>query len=64
MAGSAGTDHIGVIDRIGWCPDRAVVTVFANVGRVDVRNTLAGRTDAIVATGAVTRDARVIERHR
>ena len=64
VARPAGTDHIRVIDRIGRRPDRIVMAILTNVGCVDMSQTLAGGRYAIVATGTVTRDARVIERRR
>ena len=36
VARPAGTDHIGVIDRIRRCPDRIVMAILTDVGCVDV----------------------------
>lgn len=61
MAGGAGTDNLGVIDRVCRHKDDAVVTVFAYIGGLDVRRRLAGRFHAVVATDAVAHDIDMIE---
>ena len=64
MARTTTADYLAVIDRIRRCPQRVVVTILTSVGRIDVRDTLTYGRYAIVTTGAVSRDARVIERGR
>ena len=49
MARVAGAYDLGVINGIGRRPDICCMTVFANVGRLHMRGSLAGRIAAVVA---------------
>ena len=64
MAAYAGADHLGVVDEVGRRPEDIVVAVLADIGRVDVGRSLAGRIRAVVAVGAVAGDVHVIEVRR
>jgi len=61
VAARTGAKHIGVVDAYHRDPARGTVTVIAQVRRLDMRGVLAlGRT-AVMATGAVTGNAGMIE---
>ena len=64
VAGAAGADYLGVVDRDDRRPDRVGVAILTDAGRVDVRRRLAGRRQAIVTARACVDDIRVIEIHR
>ena len=64
MTGYAGADDLRVVDGIRRGPDRIVVTVFADIRRIDMGLTLAGRRRAIVATEAVVGYSGVVENRR
>ena len=61
MTGAAGTDDLRVVNGIDRVPDIGIVAVLAKVRRLDMRCTLAGGFDAVVATEAITGDADVVE---
>jgi len=61
MAGGAGADHLCVINGVGRSPLHPVMTVGADVGRIDVRRRFARRIHAVVATEAVTGDVYMVE---
>ena len=64
VAGHAGTDHVGVIDEVRRRKGHVVVTVLADVSRVDMRWMFADFVHAVVATDAVVRDVDVVEIRR
>lgn len=64
MTGYAGADDLRVVDGIRRGPDRIVVTVFADIRRIDMGLTLAGCRRAIVATEAVVGYSGVVENRR
>ncbi len=49
MAGRAEPDYLGMIDRVGWCEERAVVTIFADIAGLNMRRVLADGIRAVVA---------------
>jgi hypothetical protein len=49
VAGSTGTDHLCVVYPVCRREELTVVTVFTNVGRLDMCRTLADRSDTVVA---------------
>lgn len=61
MTRPARTEYLAVVDGERRRPDVAGVTVFANVGRLDVRRRLAGCIRAVVAVETVAGDVYVIE---
>ena len=61
MAGATGTDDLGVINRVRWNPQRAVMAVLTNIGGLYVGHGLAGGGRTVVTATAVTHDAGVIE---
>jgi len=64
VTGTAGADHLCVVNRIDRCPDIRIVAILANIRRLDVREIFAGRFDAIVTAEAVSGDADMIEVRR
>ena len=64
MAGTTGTQHLGVIDYVGRCPDDIIVAIFTNIGGLDVRWIFARGTVAVVTRGAAADDTGVIEIRR
>ena len=64
MAGTTGTQHLGVIDYVGRCPDDIVVAIFANIGGLDVHRILARRAVAGVTRGAAADDTGMVEVRR
>ena len=42
-------------------PERGAMTVLADIRRLDVRRTLAGRVEAVVATHTIARNVGMIE---
>ena len=64
MAGNTGTSDLGVIDVVGRCPDDPVMAVLANIGRLYVGRSLAGRLGAVVTVNAITADVDMIEVRR
>ena len=50
-----------MINDRGRFPERGAVTVLADIRRLDVRRTLAGRVEAVVAAHAIARDVGMIE---
>ena len=61
VAGAAGANNLSVVHRVSRYPNIRVVAVFANIRCLNVRQVLAGRLNAIVATRAIAGDAYVIE---
>ncbi len=64
VAGTAGTDHLGVIDRGRWSPQYVAVAIFADVRGLDMRHMFAGGGGAVVAANTVAHDTGVIEAGR
>jgi len=64
MTGAAGTDDLGMVDRVSRGPDVRRVAVFADVAGLDVIWRLAGRVRAVMAAKAVASDVDVIEIRR
>ena len=64
MAGTTGTKHLRVINRVGWHPQRVVMAVLADVGCTDVGQVLTGRLSTVMTRRTVADDAGVIERCR
>ena len=64
VAGTTGTDDLGVINRVRWNPKRIVVAVLTNIGGLNVGRALASGCRAVVTATAVTRDAGVVESGR
>ena len=64
MARTTTANYLTVVNRVSRRPERVVVTVLATLRRVDVSETLTCGQRTIVATAAVTGNARVIERRR
>jgi len=61
VAGTTGTQNLGVVDRIGGCPQRIVVAILTDIGGLNMRRILARGTNTIVTGGAATDDTGVIE---
>ena len=61
VARATGTDDLGVIDADHGLPQVGAVTILTDGGRLNVRRALAGRLDAIMATGTITGDVDVIK---
>lgn len=61
MTGAAGTQHLRMVHGISRCPDIAVVTVLADIGRLYVAQVFTGSVNAIVATRAISGDVQVIK---
>lgn len=61
VAGAAGTEYLRVVYRINRHPDIRVMAVFANIGRLNMREVFAGGFDAVVATDTIAHDACVIK---
>lgn len=61
VAGAACAQNLGVIHAHCRRPYRRTVTVFANVGRLNVCGRLAGRLSAVVAADTVTDDVHMTE---
>ncbi len=49
VTGAAGTYYLSVIHPVRRCEGRTVMTVFTNVGRLDMCRILAGRSDTVMA---------------
>jgi len=49
VAGVAGTQHLGVVNPVCRREELTVMTVFTNVGRLDVCRILAGCSDTVMA---------------
>ena len=64
VAGTTGTDDLGVINRVGRYPDDVVVTVLAQIRGLDMRQALASGCRAVVAVNTVAADVDVIEVRR
>ncbi len=64
VTGAAGTQYLRVIDSIGWCPDVAVMAVFADVAGLDVCDVLTRSLHAVVAADAIADDADVVKSRR
>ena len=60
MAGRAGAQHLGVIDRKYGRPGRRCMTVLADIGRSRMLQVLAGRDRAVMAAEAITGDIGVV----
>jgi hypothetical protein len=50
-----------VIHRYHWLPNNGVVAIFANVGRLDMCQSLASCVSAVVTCKAITNDVVVVE---
>ena len=61
MAGAAGTQHLRMVDCVNRHPDIRVMAVFTDIGRLNMREALAGGFDTVVTTGTVAGDSYVIE---
>ena len=61
MARAASSEYLCMVYRVNRHPDIRVMAVFTNISRLNVREVLAGGFDAVVATDAITNDARMIE---
>lgn len=61
MTGAAGANDLGVVDEVGRYPDVRGMTVFAHIGRLDVRQVLARSVGAVMAAGTVARNIYVVE---
>ena len=64
VTGDAGADYLHVIDDVDGQPRHIVVTVFANVRRLNMADALAGSVHSVVAAEAVVDDIGVIESSR
>ena len=64
VAGAAGSNNLGVVDRESWNPDIGVMAVLANFCSQNVRRVFAGRFDTVVTARAIAGDADVIEIRR
>lgn len=61
VAGAAGADDLGVVDRESGRPDIRVMAVLADIAGLDVSRALTGRLDAVVTAHAVARDIDMVE---
>ena len=61
VAGTAGSNNLGVVHSESWNPDIGVVAVLANFCSQNMRRVLAGRFDAVVAACAIAGDTHVIK---
>ena len=61
MAGSAGANHIQVIDGIGRREDIGVVAIFADLGRPDVTHILASSVRTVMTATAIVENLIVTE---
>ncbi len=61
VARTASTDDLCVVDSIGRSEHICIVTIFANVGCLYMRRSLADRFNAVVATGTIIDDTKVVE---
>ena len=61
MAGATRANDLSVVYRIGGYPHVRVVTVFANISRLNVRKVFASGFNTVVTTGAIAGDADMIE---
>ena len=61
MAGEAGPEYLRVVNRVGRRERHVVVTVLANVARIDMGWILAGCLDAVMAVDTVCGNAAVVE---
>ena len=52
---------LSMINGIGWRPDIRVMTVFANLGGLYMRKSLAGRVGAVVTARTITGDIYMIK---
>ena len=64
VACAADTDDLRVIDRISGSPHRCFMAGLTGISRIDVGDVLAGCLHAVVAGGAVSGDATVVEARR
>jgi len=64
MAGTTGAQHLRMVDHVCRCPQVTVVAVFTNFCGLDMRRVLAGRFDAVMATGTVGHNVSVIKGRR
>ena len=61
VAGATSANDLGVINRVRWNPQRAVMAVLTNIGGLYVGHGLAGGGRAIVTTAAISDDTSVIK---
>ena len=64
MTGATGTQHLRMVDRVNRHPDIRVMAVFADIGRLNMREALAGGFDTVVTTDTVASDSYVIKIRR
>ena len=64
MTGAAGANDLDVVDRVNRYPDVRGMAVFANIGRLNMRQVLARSVGAVMAAGTVARNIYVIEIRR
>lgn len=64
VTGAAGAGDLCMVDKVGWRPDIRVVTVFANIGCLNMCQVLAGCFRPVVAADAVTCDVDVVKNRR
>ena len=64
VTGSTGAQDLRVVDNDRGFKDARAVTVFAHVGRLDVRQAFSGGGRTVVAADTIADDAGVIEQCR
>ena len=64
VAGAAGAKDLSMVHGIGRYPDIAVVTILADVRRLDVSQILACSINTVVTAGAIAGDSNVIKCRR
>jgi len=64
VAGRARAENLVVVHHGHWCPHICAVAVFADVGRLHMRRSLACCVAAIVAARAIVNDIGVVEIRR
>ena len=58
---TASADDLCVVDSIGRSEHVCIVTIFTNVGCLYMRRSLADGINAVVATGTIIDDTKVVE---
>ena len=61
MAGVTGPQHLGVIDSHHGDPEIRGVAILADIRRLNVRRSFAGRLRAVMAAYAIAGDVQVVE---
>ena len=64
MAGTAGSQDLRVVNRVGGDERIGIVAILADIRRTDVRAALANGIDAVMAAGTIIDNTRVIEVRR